>query len=44
MKTKYDKLTLTHNISGAILPTERYEQVYSNGAYKILSLITLYDD
>ena len=32
MTTKYDELTLTHNLSGVILPTERYEEVYSNGA------------
>ena len=25
MKTKYDELTLTHNISGVILPSESYE-------------------
>ena len=24
MKKKYDKLTLTHNLSGVILPTDRY--------------------
>ena len=24
MKTKYDELTLTHNLSGVILPFERY--------------------
>ena len=44
MKTKYDELTLTQNLSGLILPTERYEQVYSNGAHVILSVIALYDD
>ena len=44
MKTKYNELTLTHNLSGVILPTERYEQVYSNGAYVISSVIALYDD
>ena len=33
MKTKYDELTLTHNLSGVILPTKRYEHIYSNGAY-----------
>ena len=43
MKTKCDELTLTHNLSGVILPTERYEEVYLNGAYKILSVIALYD-
>ena len=31
MKTKYEKLTLTHNLSGVILPTKRYEHIYSNG-------------
>ena len=44
MKTKYDKLTLTHNLSGVIIPTERYENIYSNGAYLIPPVITLYDD
>ena len=44
MKTKYDKSTLTHNLSGVILPTKRYEQVYSNGAYVIPLGIALYDD
>ena len=44
MKTKYDELTLTHNLSGVILPTERYEEVYSNGAYAIPEVIVVYDD
>ena len=44
MTTKYDKLTLTHNLLGVILPTERYEEVYLNEAYKIPSVIALYDD
>ena len=35
---------MTHNLSGFILPTERYEEVYSNRAYEILSVIALYDD
>ena len=44
MKTKYDELKLTHNLSRVILPIERYEQVHSNGAYVILSVIALYND
>ena len=44
MKTKYDELTLTHNLSGFILPTERYEYIYSKGAYSIPPVIALYDD
>ena len=44
MKTKYYELTLTHNLSGAILPAERYEQIYKNGAYVIPPVILLYDD
>ena len=44
MTTKYDKLTLTHNLSGVILPTELYEQVYSNGDYEIPAVIALHDD
>ena len=44
MKTKYDDLTLTHNLSGVIIPTERYEQIYSKGAYSIPPVIALYDD
>ena len=44
MTTKYDELTLTNNLSWVILPSERYEEVYLNGAYKILAVIALYDD
>ena len=44
MKTKYDDLTLTHNLFGVILPTERYKNIHSNGAYLILPIIALYDD
>ena len=44
MKTKYDELTLTHNLLGFILPTERYEHIYSNGAYLIPPVIALYDN
>ena len=42
--TKYDKLTFTHNISGVILPTERYKHIYLKGTYSILPVIALYDD
>ena len=44
MKTKYDELTLTHNLSRVVLPTERYEHIYLEGAYSILPIISLYDD
>ena len=44
MKTKYNELTLTHNLSGVILPSERYEQIYKKGAYLIPPVIALYDD
>ena len=44
MKTKYTKLTLTHNLLGVILPNWCYKEVYLNGAYKILSVVALYDD
>ena len=44
MKKNYDKLTLTHNLSGVILPTERYKHIYSKGAYSIPPVIALYDD
>ena len=27
MKTKYDELNLTHNLSGVILPTECYKHI-----------------
>ena len=43
MKTKYDKLTSTNNLSGVILPTERYKHIYSNDAYLILPVISLYN-
>ena len=35
MKTKYDELTLTHNLPGVILPSKRYQQLYKKGAYTI---------
>ena len=44
MKTKYDKLALTHNILGVVLTNKRYEHIYSNGAYLIPPVIALYDD
>ena len=44
MKTKYDRMKLTHNLLGVILPTERYEHIYSNGDYLIPPVITLYDE
>ena len=37
-------MTLTHNLSGVILPFERHGEVYSNGAYTIPAVIALYDD
>ena len=42
MKTKYNELTLTHNLSGVILPSERYQQIYKKGAYLIPPIIALY--
>ena len=44
MRNTYDKLTLQHNLSGVILPAERYEQIYKNGAYVIPPVIPLYYD
>ena len=44
MKTKYDELTLTHNLSGVILPADRYEQIYNNRAYVVPLVIPLYND
>ena len=44
MKTNYDELILTHNLSGVILPTKRYEHIYSNGDYIIPPVIALYYD
>ena len=41
MKTTYNELTLQHNLAGFILPTERYEQIYKNGAYAIPPVIPL---
>ena len=43
MKTKYDELTLTHNILGVILPSEPYEHIYKKGDYLIPPSIALYD-
>ena len=44
MKTKYDELTLTHNLSGVILPTDRYKHIQSKGVYSIPSVIALYEN
>ena len=44
MKTKYNELDLTHNLSGVIVPMDRHEHIYSKGAYSILLIIALYDD
>ena len=44
MKTKYYELMITHNLSGVILPSKRYEQIYKNGAYVIPPDIAIYDD
>ena len=44
MKTKYDELTLTHNLLGVILPSEHYEQINKKGAYVIPPVIALYND
>ena len=44
MKTNYDELTLTRNLSGVILPTKRYDHIYSNGACLIPPVIALYYD
>ena len=44
MKTIYDKLNLTHNLLGVILPTERYDHIYKKGDYLIPPVIALYND
>ena len=44
MKTKYDELTLTQNLSGVILPTDCYKHIYKKGDYLIPPVIALYDD
>ena len=44
MKTKYDDLILTHNLSGVILPSERYQQIYKKGDYLTPPVIALYDE
>ena len=44
MKTKYDDLTLTHNLSRVIIKTYRYKHIYLKGAYSNPPVIALYDD
>ena len=44
MKKNYDELTLTHNISGAILPSKRYGHIYKKGTYLIPPVTALYDE
>ena len=41
MKRKYNELTITHNLLGVILPSERYKQIYKKGAYLIPHVIAL---
>ena len=42
--TKYDELTLTHNLLRVIIPTESYKNIYSKDSYLIPPVIALYDD
>ena len=44
MRTKYNKLTLTRNISGVILPSDCYQHIYKKGAYLIPPVINLYNE
>ena len=44
MKTKYDELTLDHNLLRVILPSKRYQQIYKKRAYLIPPIIALYDE
>ena len=44
MKTKYNKLTLNHNLSGIILPSEHYEHIYKKGDYVTPPVIALYNE
>ena len=44
MRTKYDEITLMHNLSGVIIPSERYGQIYKIGAYLMTPVIALYND
>ena len=39
MNTEYGESNVTHNLSGVILPSERYEQIYKKGAYLIPPVI-----
>ena len=44
MKTKYDEITLTYNLSGIIIPTKCYEHIYKNGTYLIPPVLALNND
>ena len=44
MQTKYDDITLTHNLSRVIIPLYRYKYIYVKGVYSIMPVVTLYDD
>ena len=44
MRTKYDELTLNHNLYGVIIPIDRYEHIYAKGAYSIPPFVALYGD
>ena len=41
MRTKYDKLALTHNLSGIILPADRYKHIHAKEVYSIPPVIAL---
>ena len=43
MQTNYDKITITHNLSGVILPTDRYGHIYGKGPYGIPPVFELYN-
>ena len=44
MKTMYKDLTLTYNLSGVIIPSDRYKNIYKKVYYLIPSAIALYND
>ena len=44
MRTKYDELTLNHNLYGVIIPIDSYEHIYAKGTYSIPPVVASYDD
>ena len=44
IQTKYNDITLRHNLPGVIFIMDKYEHIYRKGAYSISPVVALYDE